>query len=54
MSFNPDHHKQAQEVIFFSGKLKPNHPSLNFNNLIVTLLTTHQHLGMNMDSKLDL
>ena len=53
MSFNPDPNKQAQEIIF-SGKLnKPNHPSLNFNNTVVIQSTTHKHLGMILDTKLD-
>ena len=51
MSFNPDKHRK----LFFSRKLnKPNHPSLNFNNMVVIQSTTHKHLGMILDTKLDI
>ena len=53
MSFNPDPRKQAQEVIFSRKINKPNHPSLNFNNTVVNQSTTHKHLGMILDTKLD-
>ena len=32
LSFNPDHSKQAQKVIFSRKIKKLPHPSLNFNN----------------------
>ena len=53
MSFNPDPNKQAQEVIFSRKLNKPDHPSLNFNNTVVIQSTTHKHLGMILDTKLD-
>ena len=53
MSFNPDCNKQAQEVIFSRKLNKPNHPSLNFNNIIVIQSANHNHLGMVLDTKLD-
>ena len=53
MSFNPDPNKQAQEVIFSRKLNKPNHPSLNFNNMVVIQSTTHKRLGMILDTKLD-
>ena len=53
MSFNPDPYKQAQGVIFSRKLNKPNHPSLNFNNMVVIQSTTHKHLGMILDTKLD-
>ena len=53
MSFNPDPNKQAQEVIFSRKLNKPNHPSLNFNNTVIIQSTTHKHLGMILDTKLD-
>ena len=53
MSFNPDPNKQAQEVIFSRKLNKPNHLSLNFNNTVVIQSTTHKHLGMILDTKLD-
>ena len=51
-SFNPDHNKQGQEVIFSRKLNKSNHPSLNFNNTIVIQSTTHKRLGMILDTKL--
>ena len=53
MSFNPDPNKQAQEVIFSRKLNKPNHSSLNFNNTVVIQSTTHKHVGMILDTKLD-
>ena len=53
MSFNPDPNKQAQEVIFSRKLNKPDHPSLNFNNTVFIQSTTHKHLGMILDTKLD-
>ena len=53
MSFNPDPNKQAQEVIFFGKLNKPSHPSINFNKTVVIQSTTHKHLGMILDTKLD-
>ena len=53
MSFNPDSNKQAQEVIFSRKLNKPNHPSLNFNNTVVIQSTTHKHLRMIFDTKLN-
>ena len=53
MSFNPDPNKQAQEVIFSRKLNKLDHPSLNFNNTVVIQSTTHKHLGMILDTKLD-
>ena len=53
MSFNPDPHKQAQEVIFSRKLNKLNHPSLNFNNTVVIQLTNHKHLVMILVTKLD-
>ena len=53
MSFNPDPNKQAQEVIFSRKLNKPDHLSLNFNNTVVIQSTTHKHLGMILDTKLD-
>ena len=53
MSFNPDPNKQAQEVISSRKLNKPNHPSLNFNNKVAIQSTTHKHLGMILDTKLN-
>ena len=49
MSFNSDHSKQAQEVIFFSKLQKSVYPPLHFNNIEVTQSITQKHLGMLLD-----
>ena len=52
MSSNPDVNKQAQEFIF-SRKIKSNnHPSLVFNNKIVSQTNSEKHLGITLDFKL--
>ena len=52
MSFNPDHDKQAQEVIF-SQKIKSNiHPPPVFNNNGVSEANSQKHLGITLDFKL--
>ena len=53
MGFNPDPNDQAQEVIFSRKLNRPNHPSLHFNNTVVIQSTTHKHLDMILDTKLD-
>ena len=53
MSFNPDINKQTKEVAF-TGKLqKSNHPSLTCNGARVNQFGIEKHLGMLLDSKLD-
>ena len=54
MSFNSDINKQAQEVTFFWKLQKSNDPSLTFNGTYVTQSEIQKHLGMFLDSKLDL
>ena len=54
MSFDSDLKKQSQEVIFSRQLNKPNHLLSNFNNTVVIQSTTHKHLGMILDTKLDL
>ena len=52
MSFNPDVNKQEVEVLF-SHKIKQNHhPPLFFNNMVVTKVDEHKHLGLIFDSTL--
>ena len=51
--FNPDPKKQAQEVIFSRKTNKIGHPRLYFNQNLVKLTSTHKHLGMVLDTKLD-
>ena len=54
MGFNPDPSKSAQEVIFSHKLQKSTHPTLSFNNNIVTQSVTLKHLGILLDTKLDL
>ena len=52
MSFNPDVNKQAREVIF-SRKIKSNiHPSLDFNNNVVSQVNSQKQLVITLDFKL--
>ena len=51
--FNPDPKKQAQEVIFSRKTNKIDHPPLYFNQNLVKSSSTHKHLGMILDTRLD-
>ena len=53
MSFNPDPNKQTVEVLFSRKVNDINHPPLCFNNLIVTAVEDHKHLGITLDRKLN-
>ena len=53
MRFNPDPNKQAQEVIFSRKINKIDHPPLYFNQNLVKSSSTHKHLGMVLDTRLD-
>ena len=48
-----DPNKQAQEVIFSRKINKIHHPPLYFNQNLVKSSSTHKHLGMILDTKLD-
>ena len=52
MSFNPDPSKQAQEIIFSRKTKKICHPSLRFNNSIVSQFLYQKHLGKFLDARL--
>ena len=52
MSFNPDPSKQAQEIIFRRKTKKISHPSLRFNNSIVSQTPYQKHLGTFLDARL--
>ena len=52
MKFNPDHTKQAQEIIFSRKKTHSIHAVVYFNNSPVNSTVTHKHLVMILDSKL--
>ena len=48
-----DPNKQAQEVIFSRKINKIHHPPLYFNQNLVKSSSTHKHLGMLLDTRLD-
>ena len=52
MSFNPDPQKQAVELIFSTKRIEIDHPEIRFNNIPVTKVDEHKHLGIILDSKL--
>ena len=52
MSFNPDPSKQAQEIIFSRKTKKISHPSLRFNNSIVSQTTYQKYFGIFLDARL--
>ena len=53
MKFNPYPNKPAQEVIFSRKTSKIYHPPLYFNQNLVKSLSTRNHLGMILETKLD-
>ena len=52
MSFNPDHTKEAEEIIFSQKHKSPDHPPIYFNDIEVKRVSDHKHLGLILDSKL--
>ena len=46
LRFNPDHKKQAHEVIFSRKTNKIDHPPLYFNGNLLESSSTQKHLGM--------
>ena len=52
MSFNPGPSKQAQEIIFSRKTKKISHPSLRFNNSIVSQTPCQKHLSIFLDDRL--
>ena len=53
MSFYPDISKEAQEVIFSRKTVKASHPPVFFNDIPVAYCSTHKHLGMYLDEKIN-
>ena len=53
MSFDPDPTKMTQKVLFSRKKSKVFHPSLIFNGKDVSRYTSHKHLGLMFDPKLN-
>ena len=52
MSFNPDHNKQTQEVIFSRKTEKGNYPPLTFSKSTVSQTTSPKCLGVILNSSL--
>ena len=53
MSFNPDHSKQATEIVFSKKRSEIRLPTLRFNNNTLTPTNSHKHLSMILASKLN-
>ena len=49
IEFNPDHIKQATEVIFSCKKNSVNHPPLTFNGDAVVKVIEQKHLGLTLE-----
>ena len=52
VSFNPHPSKEAQEFVFSRKTKKISHPSLRFNNNIVSQTPYQKHLGILLDAQL--
>ncbi len=52
MSFNPDPSKQAVQLIFSRKRAPLNHPQIHFNDIQVSSVNEHKHLGLILDKKL--
>ena len=50
--FNPDPLKPPIEIIFSTKTKPPIHPQLYFNNIALTTVNEHKHLGLILDKKL--
>ena len=53
MPFNPDHNKQATEVLFSRKVNSDDHPKLTFNGNQVQQCSSQKHLGLFLDKKPD-
>ena len=52
MSFNPDPHKQAVELVLSTKRHEIDHPMIFFNDIPVEKVDEHKHLGVILDRKL--
>ena len=53
MSFNPDHAKQAEQVIFSTKVFKAEHPAIYFCGSEVETVPHHKHIGLILDETLN-
>ena len=52
LELNPDHLKQATEVLFSCKKNIPNHPPIFFNGIVVAKVKEQKHLGLILEPNL--
>ena len=52
MDFNPDPTKQATEVLFSNKMIKPIHPDIFFNGIVVQKSSEQKHLGLTLATNL--
>ena len=52
MSFNPDITKPPIEIIFSTKNVKPIHPPLYVNGIMIDSVEEHKHIGLTLDKKL--
>ena len=52
MSLNPDPRQQAVELVFSRKNVKGDHPVILFNDVPVSTVDQHKHIGITLDSKL--
>ena len=52
MAFNPEHNKQAVEILFSQKVNDVYHPPLIFNSSIACKVNSHKHFGLSLDPKL--
>ena len=52
MSFNPDITNPPIEILFSTKNVKPFHPPLFFNGIMVNSVDEHKHIGLILDKKL--
>ena len=52
MSFSPDITKPPIEILFSTKNIKPIHPPLFFNDIMIDSVEEHKHIGLTHDKKL--
>jgi hypothetical protein len=50
--FHPDITKPPIKILFSTKNVKPNHPPLFFNGIMVDSVDEHKHIGLTLDKKL--
>ena len=52
MSFNPERSKQAVQLIYSRKRGQTDHPEVYFNDILVSSVDEHKHLGLILDKML--